>query len=62
MSIFKVGDIVMLKSGGPKMTITEGFGKGMVYKTCWFVDGVLKWGEFVGDTLTMYEAQAVVKC
>jgi uncharacterized protein YodC (DUF2158 family) len=55
MNVFKVGDIVVLKSGGPKMTIIEIFNKGSVFKTYWFIEGILKCGEFIGDVLVFYE-------
>jgi uncharacterized protein YodC (DUF2158 family) len=55
MNVFKVGDIVILKSGGPKMTIIETLNKGSVFKTCWFIDGLLKNAEFIGDVLSPHE-------
>lgn len=35
--IFKVGDVVMLKSGGPKMTVLATEGEGV--RCVWFVKG-----------------------
>ena len=57
---FKIGDIVVLKSGGPKMTVAskfliqspagektfEGF-----YKCTWFNNGEMKEGKFHQDAL-----------
>lgn len=50
---FKVGDVVVLKSGGPRMTVavieTE-YGNQIVCK--WFVAGVENSGTFPPDALT----------
>lgn len=48
---FKAGDVVVLKSGSPKMTVTETYSNGGVVKTIWFIDGKVNWGEFVSETL-----------
>jgi uncharacterized protein YodC (DUF2158 family) len=51
---FKGGDVVMLKSGGPKMTVTEqgtdGFGKPTV-RCVWFVGTKREDGAFPPDVL-----------
>ena len=46
---FKSGDVVRLKSGGPKMTVMDidGHGNHLDVVTCtWFVDGEYKPGKF----------------
>jgi len=46
---FKVGDIVQLKSGGPKMTITfvpKFYGFRTLFCTSWFVENKLECGKF----------------
>lgn len=49
--MFKVGDVVALKSGGPCMTVfTVDEGRNTVW-TQWFVDGKVEHGEFAVDTL-----------
>lgn len=43
---FKIGDIVKLKSGGPRMTVSdEDIGNGMV-RCQWFAGSRLSWGHF----------------
>jgi uncharacterized protein YodC (DUF2158 family) len=43
MAAFKIGDIVQLKSGGPKMTISEIFDNGTV-RTSWFAGSKMEKG------------------
>lgn len=59
---FQIGDIVLLKSGGPKMTVTKHVGTtpfsgpsqytGNVECT-WFIDNELKRGTFPQDSLEL---------
>jgi len=46
---YKVGDIVQLKSGGPKMTI-DGIEEGE-YLCKWFAGSKVEWGSFKPETL-----------
>ena len=50
---FKVGDVVMLKSGGPEMTVSEtsNFGSGPQAKCQWFGGRKLEDGWFPGQSL-----------
>jgi uncharacterized protein YodC (DUF2158 family) len=50
MSKLKVGDIVVLKSGSPQMTVSESYENGWV-KLVWFVDYQPKFSELHEDTL-----------
>ena len=49
---FKIGDIVQLKSGGPKMTVTHlpVSERGFVH-TCWFAGSKNETGAFPVDAL-----------
>lgn len=50
---FQIGDIVQLKSGGPKMTVAEPFspfGGGSV-ECQWFAGSKLERGHFPGESL-----------
>lgn len=50
--MFKPGDVVKLKTEGPKMTVSYIDGAGTV--TCqWFVDSNLKQGSFLPGTLQL---------
>ncbi|SDJ92791.1 YodC family protein [Flavobacterium noncentrifugens] len=49
MSNFKVGDVVRLKSGGPKMTISKVYNE-MVEAT-WFLNDIPKVYDFYVNTL-----------
>jgi len=48
----KVGDVVLLKSGGPLMTIMGE--QGNVFACHWFKDGELKEATFVKETVEKY--------
>lgn len=51
MPKFEKGDVVELKSGGPKMTI-EGQGERPdQWHCCWFVDREVYYNTFTGKTL-----------
>jgi len=47
---FKVGDVVILKSGGPKMTIMKDYQSGW-FLTYWFSENKIISGEFDGNAL-----------
>ncbi|CAJ0561823.1 TPA: DUF2158 domain-containing protein [Proteus mirabilis] len=50
MSNFNIGDVVVLKSGGPKMTVSEV--RNDNYVTCvWFEDKQTHTQAFVSETL-----------
>ena len=59
---YSIGDIVQLKSGGPKMTIAK-FKKfpysddnfSGIYKCSWFVENDVKEGDFPEDALIKIE-------
>lgn len=53
MSKPKIGDVVQLASGGPKMTVGSDMVKGeTTRRTClWFVAGKLEQGDFHEDAL-----------
>lgn len=52
MAQFKVGDVVQLKSGGPRMTVSEVDSDGV---TCsWFAGTDNKIGHFPADALEAY--------
>jgi uncharacterized protein YodC (DUF2158 family) len=48
---FKVGDIVMLKSGGPKMTVSEVMAAGTLVRTTWFAGSRNEKGQFPEEAL-----------
>ncbi len=63
MAKFKVGDIVQLKSGGPKMTCTDvhsAYLKGEV-ECKWFAGGKQQSGYFPKDALTFPEEESSKK-
>jgi len=49
---FKVGDVVQLKSGGPKMTISEIQSNGNAWCQ-WFINNEPKGGSFKQEVLTL---------
>jgi uncharacterized protein YodC (DUF2158 family) len=51
MTAFKSGDVVQLRSGGPKMTVASINGPKVV--TTWFVSNKLQRGMFSADTLAL---------
>lgn len=53
---FKVGDIVQLKSGGPKMTVEVELSSGAV-RCQWFAGSKLSWGDFPPYALTRVEEE-----
>lgn len=56
MASFKEGDIVQLKSGGPKMTVVHVLpGSPSSYYDCkWFAGSKLSQGRFSADSLQPY--------
>lgn len=53
-TIFKIGDIVLLKSGGPKMTVTYiPIGEREVVHTSWFAGSKKETGSFPVDALVL---------
>jgi uncharacterized protein YodC (DUF2158 family) len=64
MAEFKVGDIVQLLSGGPKMTVNHvpgeaDFGRERPEYTCsWFAGAKLQHGRFDGEALKKVEPDA----
>lgn len=61
MKIFKVGDVVALKSGGSSMTVREVYDSKLV--CTWMVDGFLGEGDFSPQILELVkgERRAAVK-
>lgn len=55
MAKFKEGEIVQLKSGGPKMTIKEVFGADDKYMCQWFAGSKLNEGFFTQESLIKVE-------
>jgi uncharacterized protein YodC (DUF2158 family) len=53
---FKCGDVVVLKSSGPPMTVREISQNGVV-TTNWFVKGKLHEGEFIPDNIKEWTPQ-----
>lgn len=52
---FKIGDIVQLKSGGPKMTVTKVLG-GVVH-TAWFSGSKKEAGAFPFEAVMTYQEE-----
>lgn len=48
---FKVGDVVQLRSGGPKMTVTEIHDTGV--RTAWFAGSKKEQGYFPFDSIVI---------
>lgn len=46
MSQFNEGDVVQLRSGGPRMTVSAIRSDGQMYTCCWFSDGKFETGGF----------------
>lgn len=53
---FKIGDIVQLKSGGPKMTVTNVLSERVVH-TAWFAGSKKETGGFPFDAVVIYEEE-----
>jgi len=55
MTAFKIGDVVVLKSGGPKMTVTNvGDRKGVPHVWCtWNKDGKDETGFYAADAVML---------
>jgi len=53
VSSLKVGDIVQLKSGGPKMTVTSGLLSSQTHECSWFENTELKHGKFPPDAVVV---------
>ncbi|MEZ7809957.1 YodC family protein [Alcaligenes phenolicus] len=53
---FEMGDIVILKSGGPKMTVTEVF-KDSSVRTVWFAGSRKEDGVFPSEALLIYQEE-----
>ena len=51
MAQFKVGDVVQLKSGGPKMTVKNVYESDNTYSCQWFTGSKLADGHFPQDSL-----------
>jgi uncharacterized protein YodC (DUF2158 family) len=52
MAQFNVGDVVQLKSGGPRMTVNRQIGPvGSIFECAWFVGTDLKTGQFSESAL-----------
>lgn len=52
--MFKVGDVVELKSGGPIMTVSDVYNDGTL-RARWFLDGKIQIGEFSSPMLNAVE-------
>ena len=52
---FKKGDIVQLKSGGPKMTIEDDAGYGGNVSVCWFAGSKMETKSVDPEALKMFE-------
>jgi uncharacterized protein YodC (DUF2158 family) len=53
---FKIGDIVQLKSGGPKMTVTNVLSESVV-QTAWFAGSKKEAGGFPFDAVVIYQEE-----
>ncbi|CAM3715131.1 DUF2158 domain-containing protein [Rouxiella silvae] len=51
---FNVGDVVVLNSGGPKMTVVNI--RGNVIHVVWFFDNTVMNSEFLSDTLKAHRS------
>ena len=52
---FKIGDIVQLKSGGPKMTVTKVLEEGV--NTAWFAGSKKEAGTFPFEAVMAYQEE-----
>jgi uncharacterized protein YodC (DUF2158 family) len=52
---YNVGDIVQLKSGGPKMTISTDADANGYYYAKWFAGSKLETGKFRAETLNIVQ-------
>jgi len=57
MADFKKGDVVMLKSGGPPMTVQSICSDGNLSCT-WFIKGEQKKNDFDPETVKIFKLQA----
>jgi uncharacterized protein YodC (DUF2158 family) len=56
---YKIGDFVMLKSGGPKMTITSApFSDAKHYSVAWFAGATDKKGQYPEDAMEPWKDKA----
>lgn len=53
VNTFKIGDIVQLKSGGPKMTVNERTPGGN-FRCAWFAGNKMETGVFAPEAITSY--------
>ena len=53
--MYKVGEVVQLRSGGPNMTIFTVDEARKTVWTQWFVEGKVEHGEFAFDTLQKHQ-------
>lgn len=51
MISLKVGDVVQLKSGGPKMTVSKIDQDDNTYNCCWFNGKKVEWADFPLEAL-----------
>lgn len=58
---YKVGDIVMLKSGGPEMTVQQPPISGRFYTCQWFAGKKLESGLFAEESLKKPDEKATSK-
>lgn len=56
MALFKDGDVVVLKSGGPPMTVSsvKEEGRNTIYFCVWFKGASKEYAQFVEHTLQLY--------
>ncbi len=58
MAEFKEGDVVMLKSGGPSMTINKYLEDDDLYECVWFVDNKATYRTFKATTIEKLESSS----
>lgn len=54
MATFKIGDTVVLKSGGPKMTVTKGTNAYGDVDAMWFAGAKRESGSFPPQSIQLY--------